>query len=629
MIVFWPPEFFGRPSLFIFQLEVIETTLLCTMCMFVDTVRVFLHKARYNTHMSSFEAVMEKVQAVANRPRKDAMGHLYVEKILRNAHFQGDISTDAADLTAFSTDESIFCVRPQVIIAPKTLRDVQVAVKAIALHTDTFPALSLTPRAAGTGLSGGSLTDSIVLDMKKYFTSIAPYNAATGTINVGPGVMFPLVEAALKKHGRYLPAFPASKDICTIGGCVGNNAAGPDSLRFGHFANSVAALEVVLHDGNVYQIKPLSLDGYKALISQNTELARIAKAVFTLIKKNESSLQKARPKTKKNTAGYPLWDVLSTSVKEFESGNGTFDLTRLFCGSQGTIGIVTSVTLKTEPIHNNTVLMAVPVYELPKAGELITKVLEYNPINVELFDGASFELAVAHPNFFRDRVSGFAFYHFMYALYSTYYLSYRAKAPEFTLLITIDTTETEHSAIEIVKEVRTATGLPIKIVNNPHRKEMLWQVRRASYTLSKLQDPTKRPAAFLEDMTVPPKHIAAFFVDIKKLLKKHKVQAAVHGHGGNGHLHFYPLLDFTKDQSEKVTAMAEDFFATAIKYEGNICGEHNDGIIRTPHLSKIYPKPIIKLFEEMEHAFDPTDIFNPGKKVNPRYDIKEYLRHTN
>ncbi len=579
--------------------------------------------------MSSLEEVQNKVIERGEKPQKDPMGHLYVEEMLRNADFQGDISTNKEDLEAFSTDESIFSVRPQIVIAPKTKKDLEIAVKVIDVHTATFPTLSLTPRAAGTGLSGGSLTDSIVVDVKKYLNNVGEYNEKDGTITVGPGVMFPVVEKILKTHGRYLPAFPASKDICAIGGCVGNNCAGPDSLRFGHFAESVASLEVVLKDGNTYTLKPLSYNGYKALIQQKNAHAEIAKAVYELIKKNEKELHDARPHTKKNTAGYALWDVVTPSIKEFEKGEGTFDLTRLVSGSQGTIGILSSITLKTEPIHDHTVLLTVPVYQLEKAGELITHVLQYNPINVELFDGASMDLAVQNPYFFRDRIPGFNFYRFLLSLYTTYNFTYKRKAPEFTLLITIDTEATEHSANEIVAATKKATGLPIRIVNGTHKKDMFWQVRNASYTLSKLQDLTKRPAAFLEDMTVPPENISPFFTDIKKLLKKHNVTAAVHGHGGNGHLHFYPLLDFTQNQGDKVEAMSEDFFKTAIKYGGNICGEHNDGIIRTPQLSKIFNKKTLDLFKELEHLFDPKDIFNPGKKVNPRYDIKKYLRHTN
>jgi FAD/FMN-containing dehydrogenase len=131
-------------------------------------------------------------------------------------------------------------------------------------------------------------------------------------------------------------------------------------------------------------------------------------------------------------------------------------------------------------------------------------------------------------------------------------------------------------------------------------------------------------------MVVPPKNMPRFFMEIKRLLKKYNVTAAVHGHGGNGHLHFYPLIDFTnKTTPQLVMKMSEEFFATAIKFGGSLCGEHNDGIIRTPHLSKMFSKEILELFRKLEHICDPEDIFNPGKKVNPRFDVKASIRHTN
>ena len=131
-------------------------------------------------------------------------------------------------------------------------------------------------------------------------------------------------------------------------------------------------------------------------------------------------------------------------------------------------------------------------------------------------------------------------------------------------------------------------------------------------------------------MTVPPQNLFRFFSDIQKLLKKYNVKATVHGHGGNGHFHFYPLLDFTnKTTPALIMKMAEEFFDVAIKHNGSLCGEHNDGIIRTPHLSKMFSKRSLELFEKIENIFDPDDIFNPGKKVRPRFDIKDSIRNTN
>ena len=223
-----------------------------------------------------------------------------------------------------------------------------------------------------------------------------------------------------------------------------------------------------------------------------------------------------------------------------------------------------------------------------------------------------------------------AYYRVLVALYTTYHVRYARKIPEFTLLITLDPKGKKHNAKRILETLQRAGGKKARLIQNSAEKELFWQIRRGSYSLSKHLDKHKRPAAFLEDMVVPAKQMPKFFMEIKRLLKKYNVTAAVHGHGGNGHLHFYPLLDFeNKTTPQLIMKMTDEFFETAVKHGGDLCGEHNDGIIRTPYLSKIFNARLISLFERVENIFDPLDIFNPGKKVHPRYDIKALIRTTN
>lgn len=565
--------------------------------------------------------------------RREPLGHLLVEKLLREVGFRGGVSSDKAILDKYSTDESIFSIRPQIVLQPKDQRDVEIAVGVLGRETVRFPSLSLTPRAAGTGLSGGSLTDSVIIDVCAYMHHIGDVenHKGTKTITVQPGAMWKTVEKKLKKEKLYLPSYPASKDICSIGGSIANNAAGPDSLRFGHCADWVESLDITLYDGKTYTLRPITYKEYKGLIKQKNALATILSEVFAILEKHEKTIDAAKPKTKKNSAGYALWDVLNVSVASFKRGHGTLDLTRLVSGSQGTVGIITSITLRTEPINPDTALIAVPLFDLKDVGNVIVKSLDYDPINVEIFDGLTFDLALSNPDFFRDRIHGIDYYKVLLAMYTLYHVRYRRKTPEFTLLITLDTKKLSPASVATaVAELKNASGKRARLIARPVEKEMFWQIRRASYTLSKFQDKQKRPAAFLEDMTVPPKNLPKFFTDIKRLLKQYNITAAVHGHGGNGHLHFYPLLDFTsKATPALVEKMAEEFFATAVKYDGNICGEHNDGIIRTPHLGKMFNQTTLKLFEKVENIFDPDDIFNPGKKVHPRFDIKTSIRKKN
>jgi len=564
--------------------------------------------------------------------KRNPLGHLLIEKMLREAGFRGGISSDKRVLEKYSTDESIFSIRPQVVIQPRNRHDVEIAATVIARETKRFSSLSLTPRAAGTGLSGGSLTDSIVVDVCAHLHKIGEVIEKRDiiTFTCEPGAMWRDVEKKLKRHGAYLPPYTSSKDICSIGGSIGNNAAGPDSLRYGHCADWVDSLDVVLCDGHTYTVKPLTYREFKSLVKEKNEYARITREIFALIEKNEKEIKSAKPKTQKNTAGYSLWNVLPEGVAAFKKGKGKFDLTRLISGSQGTIGIITNITMRALPIQEDTTLLVVPIFDLQEAAKVVTDALKYNPINIELFDGLSFDLALKNPDFFKKRLSGVDYYRTMLNMYSTFHIRYGRKTPEFTVLITLDKETTAKTPkADIVKAISTQKTRA-RVVTSKIEAEMLWQVRRASFTLSKFQDPNRRPAAFLEDMTVPPEHLSKFFMEIKKLLKEFNVTAAVHGHGGNGHFHFYPLLDFTnKTTPMLIEKMSEKFFATAIKFKGSICGEHNDGIIRTPHLNKLFSKRMLEIFKEAEAIFDPDDIFNPGKKVNPRFDIKESMRTTN
>ena len=583
---------------------------------------------------ASFATSSPAVHAPAHEQKlkREPLGHLLVEKLLKEAGFKGGMSSSKAVLDRYSNDESIFTIRPQIVLQPKNQRDIEIAVSVLGAQTLRFPSLSLTPRAAGTGLGGGSLTDSVVIDVCPHLRHISEVEKKKDkmTITCQPGAMWRDVEKKLKVHGLYLPSYPASKDICSIGGSVANNAAGPDSLRFGHTADWVESLDITLYDGKTYTFAPITYGQYKALIKKDNAHGKIAKAVFELLEKHEKTIHEAKPKTTKNSAGYALWDVLDVPVSSFKKGKRMFNLARLVCGSQGTIGVIASITLRAEKIHTDTELVVVPVFDLQDAGRVILKALDYDPINIELFDGLTFDLALKNPDFFRDRLGKFEYYQVLLSMYTTYHVRYARKTPEFTLLITVDAKKGRRSTRNLVELLRHNGGRKARHITNPIDREMYWQIRRASYSLSKFQDPNKRPAAFLEDMVVPAKNMPKFFMEIKRLLKKYNVTACVHGHGGNGHLHFYPLLDFeNKTTPALVMKMTEEFFQTAIKYDGNLCGEHNDGIIRTPHLSKMFSAAVLNIFKEIEHIFDPHDIFNPGKKVNPRYDIKSSIRHTN
>ena len=560
------------------------------------------------------------------------MKALYLDYItkLKQHNFRGEMSDLLEERELHAYDESIFYIRPELVLYPRDVRDVQIAASLASTLTTPTNSIHLTPRAAGSGLSGGSLNNSVVVNTTRHLTTIHAHrrNGEEVFFEVDPGVYYRDLEKEMDVQGVYIPSFPASKDLCTVGGMVGNNAAGPHSFRFGHTARFVESLDMVLSDGEVYTFAPLTFREFQEVIAGDSSVSQLYRAVWELLREHETLIMKSRPQTRKNSAGYALWDVLSVGVAEFERGQGTINLVPIIVGSQGTLGIITRLVLRAVPKPSRETLLVVPVFDLESVGDVINSIITDDPLAIELFDGPSYRSAMDNKDFFIDRIDPKQYRATIAWLDRIYNRRLRKKLPHFVLLA--EYTEHVEQAHKKLASLRGGDAPNAWIANDPREQAMLWQIRRASYSLSRFAEPTKRPAAFLEDMVVPPEKLGALFRSIQSLFTKYDIQAFVHGHGGDGHLHFYPLLDFTDPRTATtIPRMAQDFFEVATQLGGNICGEHNDGIIRTPYLDHVFEPAMLEVFEKLEALFDPQDVCNPGKKVNPRFSFTEVMRHNN
>ena len=256
------------------------------------------------------------------------------EKI--KAIISGDVDARSATRQLYSHDASLFEVEPKLVVFPRSSEDIQALVRFVAREQlrarEGDERVFITPRAAGTDMSGAAIGESIILDVSKYFTKIISVSDDTAVAQ--PGVMYRDFEKETLRRGKIMPAYTASKEICAIGGMVANNSGGEKSIKYGKVERYVRRLKVVFSDGNEYEVRPLSKKELDEKMAQQDFEGNLYRSIFSLVDRHYHELQLAKPKVSKNSAGYYLWNVWNPETQ-------IFDLTQLIVGSQGTLGIIT------------------------------------------------------------------------------------------------------------------------------------------------------------------------------------------------------------------------------------------------------------------------------------------------
>ena len=291
--------------------------------------------------------------------------------------FKGEIDTSDVTREFYSHDASLFELKPQVVVFPADSTDVQNLVKFVVAHKQQDPSLSITPRSAGTDMSGGAVGESIVADFTKHMNQV--HEVTSETAHVQPGLHYRDFDKATVAQGSILPTYPASRELCTLGGMVSNNSGGEKSLEFGKTANYVTELQVVLSDGNEYTVRPLTREMLEAKMAQGDFEGTLYKELYELLEAHYDEIKAAKPKVSKDSTGYHLWDV-------WDRESGIFDLTKLFVGAQGTLGIVTDIKVRLVPKPAHSGVLVCFFKDISQLGEIINLVLEKKPATFESFD---------------------------------------------------------------------------------------------------------------------------------------------------------------------------------------------------------------------------------------------------
>jgi len=525
---------------------------------------------------------------------------------------KGEIADDEQTLDEFSRDASVFELKPSLVVAPKNVEDIRNLVKFVSEQKQGGTNLSLTARSAGTDMSGGPLTTSIVVDMKRHLSRVKDIGADFAVTE--PGVFYRDFEHMALMHDLLMPSYPASREICTVGGIVANNAGGEKSLTFGKTENYVRRLKVVLRDGNEYTLQPLSRSELERKMDQKDLEGEIYRKVFKLVDGNFDLLREAKPRVSKNSAGYFLWNVWDKK---------TFDLTKLFVGSQGTLGLITEITFSLVHPKHHSRLLVIFMRDLEYLAQLVNEVLAHKPESFESYDDHTLKLALRFLPEIVKRIGKGRVYSLALQFTPEFRLILTSGMPKLILLaeFTGDSEKESREKAEKAQQDIAHFRLKTLVTKTKLETKKYWVIRRESFNLLRHHVHGKHTAPFIDDLVVNPEYLPAFLPELSEVMSHYKLTYTVAGHIGDGNFHIIPLMNLADPESAKIIPeLSRKVYDLVFKYKGSMSGEHNDGLIRTPFLRQMYGDKIVQLFEETKKIFDPDNIFNPGKKVHVSMD---------
>lgn len=535
--------------------------------------------------------------------------------------FKFRIKSDDKSLEKYSTDASIFRIVPRGVFVPKDREELLDFVREVidAKNYKQSSDISITSRAAGTCMSGGSLTQEYMISFTENLNNIKSFDIENKQVVVESGMYYRDFEKETLKHGLFLPSYPASRELCAIGGMIGNNSAGEKTLKYGKTSKYVEEIEMICADGNIYNFKKFEGEELNNILENDkTFFGDLHRKIFRLIKENKKEIENNKPKVTKNSSGYYLWDV-------YDEKNHSMNLAKLIVGSQGTLGVMTQIKLKLVEHTEESKMAVVFLKDLEDMPMVVEKIKYLCPDSFEVFDDHTFKIAMKFLPQMMKRLGGNIF-GLIKLFWPEMKIVMSGHVPKIVMLVEFVEKDKQvlkakiNSLENIFEEVKKDPQLNYRIkahiVKTKKEAKKYWIFRRESFNLlrSKLKD--ERTVPFIEDVVVKSDDLPTFLPKFEKILDDEKLTYTIAGHVGDGNIHVIPLMKLKDEKSiNEIEEISHKVYELVREYHGSLSGEHNDGLIRAPFLNYMFTDKMIGLFKEVKNIFDPQNIFNPNKKI--------------
>lgn len=513
---------------------------------------------------------------------------------------EGELFFDETIKKLYATDASAYREIPTAVAIPKTEEDLKILIQ-FANENKT----SLIPRTAGTSLAGQVVGSGVVVDVSKHFTQILEVNEKEKWVRVQPGVVRDDLNVLLKQFGLYFGPETSTANRAMIGGMVGNNSCGSNSIVYGSTREHVISIRTLLSDGSETEFKSLTSEEFKSKCSSSNKLEQSIYSGIQEILSNrnhQKSIETEFPKkaiSRRNT-GYAL-DLLM-DAEAINNSKKPFNFCKLLAGSEGTLAMMTEIKLNVEPLPpKEKLLVCVHFESINESLEANLIALKYDPLACELMDHYILDCTKNNINQRKNR--------------------FFIQGDPVTILVvelSRDTMEeAQNVASSMIAELKKkGFGYHYPILTGSDTAK-IWGLRKAGLGLLSNMKGDAKPAPVIEDTAVDVNELPAYIREFNKILKKHGLYSVHYAHAATGELHLRPILDLkTTEGTQQFRIIAEEISSLVKKYKGSLSGEHGDGRLRGEFIKFMVGAENYELFKQVKNIWDPNNIFNPGKIVD-------------
>ena len=492
--------------------------------------------------------------------------------MLKPEGFRGTMREDLDARCVYSEAAGIMRIVPLAVAIPEDAEDVAALVRWA--HRNGIP---LVPRGSGSSMAGGAIGPGVVVDLSRLDT-IGAVDVENRYIQVGAGAIRDAVDNAARAHGLRFPVDPSSGAFCTIGGMIATNAAGARSMRFGSTRSWVNALDCVFDDGERATVRrrepPPDARAVARFLTQSTSILS-----------DEGVKSIAHDGVTKDSSGYRIAEYAASG-----------DLVDLLASSEGTLAIFTGAELKLAPVPAASSSMLASFITLRGAVEGAIGARQAGATACELIDRTFLEVAASE-----GAATGVPL------------------GTEAALLVEVegdDVDEVRATTKVLERAFLRAGASSVQLAIAPEKQKELWNLRHAASPILSRLDPALKSMQFIEDGAVPVARLADYVQGVRDALAGHGIRGIIFGHAGDGHVHVNPLIDVrSANWRDRLELLMEEITDLTISLGGTISGEHGDGRLRTPLLSRAWRWPAAPMFLAVKRAFDPKGLLNPGVKV--------------